>query len=185
MDEFALIDQFFRELGAARRDVVLGIGDDAAVLTPPPGRQLVVATDTLVAGVHFPDFLAAADLGHRALAVNLSDLAAMGAEPAWAQLALTLPRARAQWLADFARGFGQLAEGAGVRLTGGDTTRGPLSVTVTLTGFATAGEILTRGGAAPGDALLVSGSPGDAALGLARCLDKPRARGYLVNRFKR
>ncbi|NNL99666.1 MAG: thiamine-phosphate kinase [Gammaproteobacteria bacterium] len=185
MDEFALIGNFFRELGALRRDVVLGVGDDAAVLAPPPGRQLVMATDTLVAGVHFPDYLAAADIGYRALAVNLSDLAAMGAEPAWATLALTLPQARARWLGGFARGFGHLAAATGVQLVGGDTTRGPLTVTVTLTGFAPASGALTRAGADAGDALLVSGTPGDAALGLARCLDKPRARGYLVNRFKR
>src|SRR6516162_9737085 len=102
LGEFALIERYFRALGAARADVTLGVGDDAALLRLPPDVELVAATDTLVSGVHFPPHSAAASVGHRALAVNLSDLAAMGARPAWALLALTLPQADAAWLAEFA-----------------------------------------------------------------------------------
>ena len=133
--EFELIERHLRGLGAARGDVVLGIGDDAALLAPPPGQQLAAAADTLVAGVHFPESLAAADVGHRVLAVNLSDLAAMGAEPAWALLTLTLPRPDEDWLAAFAAGFGALARRFDTALVGGDTTAGPLTATVAITGF--------------------------------------------------
>src|ERR1700752_418863 len=109
LTEFELIDRYFRDCGARRSDVLAGIGDDAALLTVPPGTELVAATDTLVAGVHFPEGSPAASVGHRALAVNLSDLAAMGARPAWALLALTLPEADAAWLGEFAAGLGALA----------------------------------------------------------------------------
>jgi len=105
LTEFALIDRYFRSCGATRGDVRLGVGDDAALLAPAAGQELVAATDTLVAGVHYPEPADPASLGHRALAVNLSDLAAMGARPAWALLALTLPRAEPAWLAEFAAGL--------------------------------------------------------------------------------
>ena len=147
--------------------MALGVGDDAALLRVPPGQQLAVTVDTLVAGVHFPHETDAVSIGHKALAVNLSDLAAMGAEPAWVTLALTLPQADEDWLAGFSRGFLELAEGCGVSLVGGDTTRGPLSITVQASGFVPDGAALRRGGARPGDALCVTGALGDAGLGLA------------------
>src|SRR5687768_5408004 len=109
LSEFALIDKYFRDCGAPRADVRLGVGDDAALLECPAGMQLVAAVDTLNEGVHFPLGSPAASIGHRALAVNLSDLAAMGAQPAWALLSVSLPRADEAWLAEFTRGFAQLA----------------------------------------------------------------------------
>lgn len=164
--EFELIDRFFRDCGARRSDVSLGVGDDAALLECPEDRQLVAAIDTLVEGVHFPAGSPAASVGHRALAVNLSDIAAMGAEPAWALLALTLPRADERWLEEFGRGLATLAREFGVALVGGDTTSGPLCVTVQILGWIERGTALTRSGAAAGDTLYVSGTPGDAAAGL-------------------
>jgi thiamine-monophosphate kinase len=166
LSEFSLIDRFFAAQTARRGDVAVGIGDDAAVVDVPAGQQLVVAADTLVAGVHFPETATAEDIGHKALAVNLSDLAAMGARPAWATLALTLPAADAGWLEAFARGFFALAERTGVALIGGDTTRGPLTVTVQILGFVPRDAALLRAGARPGDRVYVSGSLGDAALAL-------------------
>jgi thiamine-monophosphate kinase len=165
--EFELIGRYFAKLGAERSDVRIGVGDDGAVLSPPGSRDLVVVTDTLVEGVHFPEGSPASSIGHRAFAVNLSDLAAMGAEPAWALLALTLPRVDEEWLVGFARASGDLCRRHGVALVGGDTTRGPLSITVTLMGIVPIGVALERKGGAAGDAVFVSGSPGDAAAGLA------------------
>src|SRR5579862_7876739 len=132
--ENALIERFFRNCGASRADVALGIGDDAAVVSVPPGCDLVAATDTLVSGVHFPLNSPPASVGHRALAVNLSDLAAMGARPAWALLALTLPEIEERWLEEFAGGFAALARAHDVALVGGDTTAGPLCITVQIMG---------------------------------------------------
>jgi len=146
LSESELITRYFRSCGAQRRDVPLGVGDDAALLECPPGMQLVATTDTLVAGVHFPPSIPAAAIGHRALAVNLSDLAAMGARPAWALLALTLPEADEHWLTEFAAGFSALARAHEVALVGGDTTRGPLTVTVQLLGHVAHGRVLTRAG---------------------------------------
>ena len=165
--EFELIGKYFSRLGAERGDVRVGVGDDGAVLMPPPARELVVVTDSLVEDVHFPKGSPAASIGHRAFAVNLSDLAAMGAEPAWALLALTLPQADETWLDGFAWAAGDLCRKHGVALVGGDTTRGPLSMTVTLMGLAPVGAALERGGGQPGDAIFVTGSPGDSAAGLA------------------
>ncbi|MGC8518879.1 MAG: thiamine-phosphate kinase [Steroidobacteraceae bacterium] len=167
LSEFDLIDRYFRRSGAARADVLLGVGDDAALLKCPPGMTLVAAVDTLVDGVHFPRGCRADSVGHRALAVNLSDLAAMGAQPAWALLTLTLPAVETEWLEGFAAAFNTLALRYGVTLVGGDTTQGPLAISVTLLGWVPAGDALRRSGAAPGDALFVSGTPGDAAAGLA------------------
>lgn len=186
LSEFDLIEQYFRRCGAARADVRLGVGDDAALLDCPPGNVLAAALDTLVEGVHFPRGCPAQSIGHRALAVNLSDLAAMGARPAWALLGLTLPAAEARWLGEFTAGFAALADRYGVALVGGDTTHGPLTVTVTLLGHVPAGEALRRGTAAPGDALFVSGTPGDAAAGLALeqgRLEAPEQADYLRERF--
>ena len=177
--EFDLIERCFAGLTPARDDIRLGIGDDAAIVSVPSGQELVIATDTLVAGVHFPDDAPPAAIGHKALAVNLSDLAAMGAEPAWATLALTLPQADADWLDAFASGFGRLARQAGIALIGGDTTRGgQVVVTVTVQGLVPAGAALTRDGARPGDAVYVSGELGAAAAALA--LADPAA-GYAAS----
>jgi thiamine-monophosphate kinase len=167
IDEFELIGRYFTGRGARRADVMLPVGDDAAIVTPRAGAELVLALDTIVAGVHFPADTSGRCVGHRALAVNLSDLAAMGAEPAWALLGITLPAADEAWIAEFSAGFEMLAQRFGVALIGGDTTRGPLAVTVTIAGWVPAGEALTRSRARPGDGLWVSGTPGDAGAGLA------------------
>jgi thiamine-monophosphate kinase len=165
--EFELIARYFARVGAERTDVRIGVGDDGAVIMPPSSRELVVVTDSLLEGVHFPPGSPAASIGHRAFAVNLSDIAAMGAEPAWALLALTLPKADEDWLADFSRAAGDLCRKHGVALIGGDTTRGPLSITVTMVGIAPIGMALERRGGQAGDAVFVTGSPGDSAAGLA------------------
>lgn len=167
--EFDLIARIrARADAAARDDVRIGIGDDAAIVRLPPGCDLVVSTDTLNAGVHFPHDTAAFDIGWKALAVNLSDLAAMGAQPAWCTLNLTLPQAETTWLDAFLDGFFALATRHGVALIGGDTTRGPLAITVTAHGFVPHEEALRRDGARVGDDVWVSGTLGDAAAGLAR-----------------
>jgi thiamine-monophosphate kinase len=167
LSEFALIERFFSRCGAARADVRLGVGDDAALLDSPCDQVLVAAIDTLVAGVHFLADAAPASIGHRALAVNLSDLAAMGARPAWALLALTLPDADEAWLEAFARGFCALAQSHDIALVGGDTTAGPLCVTVQVLGHVPRSRAMLRSGGAVGDTLFVSGAAGDAAAGLA------------------
>ena len=164
--EFALIERIRVRAAAgrdARGDVPLGIGDDAALLRPPPGQDLAWSTDTLVAGLHFPDDTGAADIGWKALAVNLSDLAAMAAQPAWATLALSLPEADPDWLDDFLDGFFELADAQGIALIGGDTTRGPLSITVGVQGFVPADAALRRDGARVHDDVWVTGTLGDAA----------------------
>lgn len=166
MNEFELIRAFFAECGAARADVALGVGDDCALLTPPAGHALAVTTDTLTADVHFARATDPRALGHKALAVNLSDLAAMGAEPAWLTLAVTLPEVDRAWLAAFADGFCALAREQGARLVGGDTTHGPLSITVTAHGFVPRGQALTRAGARAGDLIYVTGLLGEAGIGL-------------------
>jgi len=164
--EFDIIRHYFAGHRSSRDDVMVGIGDDAALLQVPPGRVLAVCMDTLVAGVHFPLETTAAGIGHKALAVNLSDLAAMGAEPAWATLALTVPDNDATWLASFSDAFFALADRYAVQLVGGDTTRGPLAVTVQAHGFVTPGKALRRQGARPGERIYVTGTLGDAGLAL-------------------
>ena len=161
--EFDLIARIRARAASARDDVVLGIGDDAAVVSVPAGRQLAVATDTLNVGVHFPEATAPADIGWKALAVNLSDLAAMGATPAWCTLSLSMPQGDAAWVDAFLDGFLSLAAMHDVALIGGDTTRGPLSVCVTVHGFVAPGQALRRDGARVGDEVWVSGTLGDAA----------------------
>ena len=175
MGEFDLIEAIRTRTALRRDDVRLGIGDDAALLAPPLGHLLASSIDTLVAGVHFPVGTAAEDLGWKALAVNLSDLAAMGATPAWALLALTLPAADARFVERFADGFAELARMHSLALVGGDTTQGPLSISVAVHGFVPAAAALTRAGAHAGDLLLVTGTLGDAAAGLV-CLDRQHAR---------
>ena len=170
LGEFELIRRFFLRRDAARdaeSGVLLGIGDDAAVLSLPPDTELVAAVDTMVAGRHFPEGTDAHSIGHRVLAVNLSDMAAMGATPAWATLSLTMPGADADWLERFSAGLWELADANGVVLVGGDTTRGPLTVSVQILGHVARGTALRRSGAHAGDILAVTGTLGDAGAGLA------------------
>jgi thiamine-monophosphate kinase len=163
MGEFDLIDRFFKR--PARRSP-LGVGDDCALLAPRPGMQLAVSTDMLVEGRHFLSSVDPFKLGHKALAVNLSDLAACGATPLAFTLALALPDAHAAWLEPFSRGLLALADEFDCELVGGDTTRGPLNICVTVFGEVPAGEALLRSGARAGDDVYVSGSLGDARLAL-------------------
>jgi thiamine-monophosphate kinase len=166
MNEFELIDRFFRR---ANRDpaVRIGVGDDAAVVTPAPGMELAFSVDMLVEGRHFLADVDPAALGHKTLAVNLSDMAAMGATPRWALLAGALPDSDERWLAEFARGLFALADRFSVTLIGGDTTRGPRNFCVTIVGEVPAGAAITRAGATAGDDVYISGTLGDAALALA------------------
>jgi len=129
VSEFDLINQYFKSTAINRDDVLLGIGDDCALLSPPEGKVLAVSTDTLISGVHFPESTSAQDIGYKSLAVNLSDLAAMGAEPAWVSLAISLPEPDESWLHQFMQGFNQLIEAYNICLIGGDTTQGSLSIT--------------------------------------------------------
>lgn len=185
--EFELIARHFTGRGARRADVRIGVGDDAAVVAPPAGLEFVLALDSIVSGVHFPADLAPQFVGHRALAVNLSDIAAMGAEPAWALLGLTLPAADEAWVAEFSRGLDELARRHGVALVGGDTTRGPLTASIMLAGTLPAGAALLRSGARAGDDIWISGTPGDAGAGLAilqgRLKAPGDARDELLRRF--
>jgi thiamine-monophosphate kinase len=192
--EFHLIDRLRARTAQAREDVRLGIGDDAALLAVPAGQELAVAIDTLVEGVHFPFDTAPADIGWKALAVNLSDLAAMGATPAWALLALTLPElpagAQAARIDGLADGFAQLAQAYGVALVGGDTTRGPFTLSVAAHGFVPPGQALRRDGARVGDLVFVTGTLGDAAAGLQRLApsadpDEEKRRAFLRARLHR
>jgi thiamine-monophosphate kinase len=166
--EFDLIEYLRKHNPVQRPDVLQGIGDDCARVRVESGYELAVTTDTLVSGVHFPVDAAPHAIGYKSLAVNLSDLAAMGAEPAWVTLALTLPRVDMTWLASFADGFFGLAERYGVQLVGGDTTQGPLSITVQAQGFIPEGQAITRGGAKPGDYICVTGFLGEAGLNLLK-----------------
>ena len=165
VNEFELIRRYFAAAPCAQGGdgVVRGIGDDCALLALPAGEQLAVSTDTLVAGVHFPESCDAFLLGQRALAVSASDLAAMGATPLAFTLALTLPSANQSWLAEFARGLQTMAQSCSLALVGGDTTRGPLSLTLTVFGRVPSGQALLRSGAQVGDLLCVGGELGDAA----------------------
>jgi thiamine-monophosphate kinase len=186
--ESQLIERYFRELGASREDIVLGIGDDAALLRVPGNCELVLTTDALIEGVHFLPGAPARALGHRALAVNLSDIAAMGASPSWALLSLNLPMADEAWLREFAAGFGALARSHDVALVGGNLSRGALSITVELAGLVPTGQALRRDGARAGDELYLSGSVGDAACGLELLRGEvtvPAAEAaYLQRRFE-
>jgi thiamine-monophosphate kinase len=185
LDEFALIDRYFGQTAIAQdgEGVLLGIGDDAAILRPPSGEDLVVSIDTLLEGVHFPRDFAAQAIGHRALAVNLSDLAAMGARPLWFTLAISLPAVDEDWLAGFSAGLSAIALRHGIALVGGDTTRGPLAITVQVHGAIEPGAALRRDGAREGDDVWVSGEPGLAALGLVRWLAGERAASAVPSRF--
>jgi thiamine-monophosphate kinase len=168
--EFALIDRLARHVPTSGPGVRLSLGDDAALLDPPAGQELVACTDTMNVGVHFLDDSDPRSLGHKVLAVNLSDLAAMGARPCWALLNLSLPRADEAWLDAFAQGFGDLARQFQVCLVGGDTCSGAFSLGVTLLGTVPPGQALRRDGARVGDRVFVSGTLGDAALALRKRL---------------
>ena len=189
MDEFELIRRYFDRAGEAA-GVLVGIGDDGAVLEPSAGRALVCVVDTLVEGVHWPAELAPADVGFRAVAVNVSDVAAMGGRPRWMTLALTLAEADERWLGGFAGGLFEAAERYGTALVGGDMTRGTQTVvSVQVTGEVDPHHVLTRSGASPGDGLYVTGTTGDAAAGLrllrTRGRESEADREYLVARFAR
>jgi len=164
--EFDLIRDYFRDATVQRDDVALGIGDDCALLAVPAGKQLAVSMDTLVVGRHFVADVDPDSLGYKALAVNLSDLAAMGATPAWATLSVTLPDADAGWIKLFMAGFVELAKKHQLSLVGGDTTRGPLSITVQVHGFVEPAHSMRRNAARVGDLIYVSGQLGDAGLAL-------------------
>ena len=186
LSEFGLIQQYFADpaLSSARTDVVLGIGDDAALLQPPTGQVIATSVDTLLADVHFPAAAPPQLIAYRALATNLSDLAAMGAEPAWFTLALSLPAADPEWLAGFSAGLAELAGEYQLALVGGDTTRGPLAITIQVQGFVEPDAALRRDGARVGDDIYVSGTLGDAAGGLNQIqqgetnLDDPLVQSY-------
>jgi thiamine-monophosphate kinase len=172
--EFELIARYFTR---PVKHAVLGVGDDAALVECAPGRQLAVTTDTMVAGTHFFVDTQPGPLGHKALAINLSDLAAVGARPLYALLALTLPKADEAWVAEFADGFFRLAESHEVELIGGDTTRGPLSITVTAIGETSPAKALARAGAREGDEVWVSGILGSAALAVLHLKGDLRLKG--------
>jgi thiamine-monophosphate kinase len=167
--EFALIDKYFAR---PTPSAVLGPGDDCALLQPTPGKQLAVTTDMLVAGTHFLPETNPKNLGWKALAVNLSDLAAMGAKPRWVTLAGALPAVDEPWIAQFAEGFFACAAEYGVDVVGGDTTKGPLNLCITALGEVEPGQALRRDGAKVGDQIWVSGRPGLASLGLAQLQGK-------------
>lgn len=184
--EFNLIARYFTR---PTPGAILGVGDDCALLSVGAGKELAVSTDTMVSGVHFLPNTGPRNLGHKALAVNLSDLAAMGATPRWFTLALTLPEVDHSWLQPFSAGLLALADETPIELVGGDTTRGPLSMTITVIGEVPAGKALRRDGARVGDDVWVSGTLGDAALGL-RCLQQrvslsEEQRVYSVSHLER
>ena len=185
LSEFEIIRQIFQQQKVDRNDVLLGIGDDAAVTKVPEGHELALAMDTLIGGVHFPENMKPADIGYRSLAVNLSDLAAMGAEPAWVTLALTIPESNESWLRAFASGLMSLAAQYNLQLIGGDMTRGALSITVQVHGFLPTKQILVRSGAHPGDSIYITGTLGDAAAGLASWQQTDKSFAWLKQRFTR
>ncbi|WP_111498200.1 thiamine-phosphate kinase [Marinobacter bohaiensis] len=189
MGEFELIRQIFEPVARSvtHPDLRLGIGDDCAIQQIGPGRELVFSVDTLVEGVHFPADYDPRHLATRALGVAVSDLAAMGADPVCYTLALTLPEARRHWLEAFAESLASASDDFRIALAGGDTTRGPLTLTLQVHGTVPAGQALRRSGAAPGDLIVVSGSLGDAAGALA-CLEQPSptlAQEHLLARYHR
>jgi len=189
MGEFELIERYFKNRQPSRFDVVKTIGDDCALLAPAAEQLLAVSTDTLVSGVHFFEDMPAESLGYKALAANLSDLAAMGADPSWVSLALTLPEINEPWLEGFSEGFFNAADYYGIELIGGDVTKGPLSITMTVQGQVPKGLQLTRDNARIGDWICVTGTLGDAALALESLYGRTdileQDLDYLINRLYR
>lgn len=188
--EFSLIKQYFTSQPVKRKDVSTGIGDDCAILTVPEKQQVAISTDTLVSGIHFLPTISPEDLAYKALVVNISDLAAVGADPAWASLALTLPKVDNDWLEAFSRSLFALAEYYSIQLIGGDTTKGPLSLTITIQGLVPQGMALLRSGAKIGDWIYVTGFLGDSAAGLAVLQNRlqpsqPESRDYFITRHLR
>lgn len=188
--EFDLIARYFNRQTINRHDVNIGIGDDCALMTIPEKQQLAVSTDTLVSGIHFLPDISPADLAYKSLAVNISDLAAMGADPAWVSLALTLPSVDTAWLSQFSDSLFEQLNYYGIQLIGGDTTRGPMSLTYTIHGLVPTGKALTRSGARIGDWIYVTGTLGDSAAGLAILqqrlqVDDLSQREWLVQRHLR
>ncbi|WJG08415.1 thiamine-phosphate kinase [Aliiglaciecola sp. LCG003] len=187
MKEFDVIERFFNCKSYQRKDVIQGIGDDCAITRVPDGLNLATTTDTLISGVHFPIDTAPEAIAHKALAVNLSDLAAMGAEPAWFSLSLSLPSVDEAWLDAFSKSLFELAEYYSIQLIGGDTVNGPLSITITAQGFVPQEHALIRSGAMPGDLIYVTGTLGDAGIGLGILQGKhdvsQHCADYLVNRL--
>lgn len=190
MNEFDIIRNFFTKQAIQRPDVVLGIGDDCAVVQVPKDQDLVITTDTLVEKIHFMNDASPFDVGYKSLAVNLSDLAAMGATPAWITLALTMPKPNETWLREFCKGLFELAQRFNVQLIGGDLTHGPLTITIEAHGFVPKNQALRRDGAKPGDLIYVTHTLGDAALGLRFLQEKnlhleKQAEEYLLTRLHR
>jgi len=188
--EFSLIARYFDRVRNARLDVEAGIGDDCALLNIPEKQTLAISTDTLVVGNHFLPDIDPADLAYKALAVNVSDLAAMGADPAWLTLALTLPSVDENWLAAFSDSLFEQLNYYDMQLIGGDTTKGPLAMTLSIHGYVPMGRALKRSGAKPGDWIYVTGTPGDSAAGLAVLLNQltvevPEDAAYLRQRHLR
>ena len=188
--EFSLIARYFDRVRSARFDVETGIGDDCALLNIPEKQTLAISTDTLVSGIHFLPDIDPADLAYKALAVNVSDLAAMGADPAWLTLALTLPSVDERWLEAFSDSLFEQLDYYDMQLIGGDTTKGPLSMTLGIHGYVPVGRALKRSGAKPGDWIYVTGTPGDSAAGLAILQNRLKVSDetdntYLVKRHLR
>ncbi len=188
MKEFELIRRFFQQPGSRRKDVELGIGDDAAIINVPANKQLVVTTDTLVEGIHFFADMDPRALGHRAVAVNLSDIAAMGAEPAWISIALTLPSVDEQWMRAFSASIFEICEYYNVEVVGGDTTQGPMSITISAKGLVPQNKALRRSGAKPGDWIYVTGTLGDAAAAIDAINNRKtlpmKYQAFIKNRFE-
>lgn len=184
LGEFELIRRYFERPGPAAPGVVLGVGDDCALLQPDAGQRLAISTDMLVEGRHFFPEVDPVALGHKALAVNLSDLAAMGAQPLGFTLALALPAADEAWLQGFSRGLFALADASGCPLVGGDTTKGPLNLCITVFGQVPPGQELRRSGARPGDEVWVSGQLGDARLALEALLGETELPSDLLERTR-
>jgi len=189
VSEFDLINQYFKTLVSPRDDVLLGPGDDCALLSPPPGKVLAVSTDTLISGVHFPASTQPEDIGYKALAVNLSDLAAVGAEPSWITMSISLPEINQQWLQAFHQGLKKMVDHFGVQIVGGDTCKGPLSITVQAHGFVPENVFCRRNTARAGEVICVTGNLGDAALGLLVAQNKlkpesERVKTYLLKQYR-
>lgn len=184
LHEFDIIDTFFKKDTSFDPNIILGIGDDAAIVSVPTNHELLITTDTLVSGIHFPEDTSPYDVGYKSLAVNLSDLAAMGATPSWVTLALTLPQADNHWLKEFSAGFFYLANQYHIHLIGGDITRGPLSITIQAHGLTPSHSALKRNQAKVGDFIYVTNTLGDAGLAL-KLYQKHTLSPFLFEKFHR